>query len=80
MLANEDAALRTRLQAWRDRQTEAARAMTLPPWRFFSRGVAPVGRRASLAETSVTVSPAGAAVVKIGTGRSAGDHLPFRRP
>jgi 5-(carboxyamino)imidazole ribonucleotide mutase len=31
MLANEDAALRTRLQAWRDRQTEAARAMTVPP-------------------------------------------------
>ncbi len=31
MLAGEDAGLRTRLQAWRDRQTEAARGMTLPP-------------------------------------------------
>ena len=28
MLANEDAALRERLEAWRARQTEAARAMT----------------------------------------------------
>jgi 5-(carboxyamino)imidazole ribonucleotide mutase len=28
MLANEDAALRQRLEAWRARQTEAARAMT----------------------------------------------------
>jgi 5-(carboxyamino)imidazole ribonucleotide mutase len=31
MLANEDAALRARLEAYRARQTEAARAMTLPP-------------------------------------------------
>jgi 5-(carboxyamino)imidazole ribonucleotide mutase len=31
MLANEDAALRKRLEAYRARQTEAARAMTLPP-------------------------------------------------
>jgi 5-(carboxyamino)imidazole ribonucleotide mutase len=31
MLANEDAALRARLQAFRAAQTEAARAMTLPP-------------------------------------------------
>jgi 5-(carboxyamino)imidazole ribonucleotide mutase len=31
MLANEDAALRARLEAFRARQTEAARAMTLPP-------------------------------------------------
>ena len=31
MLANEDAALRDKLQAFRARQTEAARAMTLPP-------------------------------------------------
>ncbi|HZY17087.1 MAG TPA: 5-(carboxyamino)imidazole ribonucleotide mutase [Ramlibacter sp.] len=31
MLANEDAALRARLDAFRARQTEAARAMTLPP-------------------------------------------------
>jgi len=31
MLANEDAALRTKLEAFRARQTEAARAMTLPP-------------------------------------------------
>jgi 5-(carboxyamino)imidazole ribonucleotide mutase len=31
MLANEDAALRKRLEAYRVRQTEAARAMTLPP-------------------------------------------------
>ena len=31
MLANEDAALRQRLEAYRARQTEAARAMTLPP-------------------------------------------------
>ena len=30
MLANEDAALRTRLDAFRAQQTEAARAMTLP--------------------------------------------------
>ena len=28
MLANEDGALRLRLEAWRARQTEAARAMT----------------------------------------------------
>ena len=31
MLANEDAALRAKLEAFRARQTEAARAMTLPP-------------------------------------------------
>ena len=31
MLANEDAALRARLEAFRARQTEAARSMTLPP-------------------------------------------------
>jgi len=31
MLANEDAALRSRLDAYRARQTEAARNMTLPP-------------------------------------------------
>ncbi len=31
MLANEDAALRVKLEAFRARQTEAARAMTLPP-------------------------------------------------
>jgi 5-(carboxyamino)imidazole ribonucleotide mutase len=31
MLANEDTALRKRLEAYRARQTEAARAMTLPP-------------------------------------------------
>ena len=31
LLANQDPALRQRLQAWRDRQTEAARATTLPP-------------------------------------------------
>ena len=31
MLANHDAALRQKLQAFRARQTEAARAMTLPP-------------------------------------------------
>ena len=31
MLANEDPALRARLEAFRTRQTEAARAMTLPP-------------------------------------------------
>jgi 5-(carboxyamino)imidazole ribonucleotide mutase len=31
MLANEDEALRVRLDAFRARQTEAARAMTLPP-------------------------------------------------
>jgi 5-(carboxyamino)imidazole ribonucleotide mutase len=31
MLANEDAALRARLQSFRAAQTEAARAMTLPP-------------------------------------------------
>jgi 5-(carboxyamino)imidazole ribonucleotide mutase len=31
MLANEDAALRAQLEAYRARQTEAARAMTLPP-------------------------------------------------
>ncbi|MEY5097989.1 MAG: hypothetical protein RJA36_708 [Pseudomonadota bacterium] len=31
MLANEDAALRARLEAFRAAQTEAARAMTLPP-------------------------------------------------
>ena len=31
LLANEDAALRTQLDAFRARQTEAARAMTLPP-------------------------------------------------
>lgn len=31
MLANEDAALRAKLEAFRTRQTEAARAMTLPP-------------------------------------------------
>jgi 5-(carboxyamino)imidazole ribonucleotide mutase len=31
MLANEDAALRARLDAFRARQTEAARAMTVPP-------------------------------------------------
>ena len=31
MLANEDAGLRARLEAFRARQTDAARAMTLPP-------------------------------------------------
>jgi len=31
LLANEDAALRSRLEAFRARQTEAARAMSLPP-------------------------------------------------
>jgi 5-(carboxyamino)imidazole ribonucleotide mutase len=31
MLANEDPRLRTQLDTWRARQTEAARAMTLPP-------------------------------------------------
>ena len=31
MLANEDARLRTQLETWRARQTETARAMTLPP-------------------------------------------------
>ena len=31
LLANEDAGLRSRLEAFRARQTEAARAMTLPP-------------------------------------------------
>ena len=31
MLANEDASLRARLDAFRAKQTEAARAMTLPP-------------------------------------------------
>ncbi|RYF36885.1 MAG: 5-(carboxyamino)imidazole ribonucleotide mutase [Comamonadaceae bacterium] len=31
LLANEDAGLRSRLEAFRTRQTEAARAMTLPP-------------------------------------------------
>ncbi|HEX7888835.1 MAG TPA: 5-(carboxyamino)imidazole ribonucleotide mutase [Ramlibacter sp.] len=31
MLANEDAGLRQKLDAFRTRQTEAARAMTLPP-------------------------------------------------
>lgn len=31
LLANEDAALRDRLQAFRAEQTQAARAMTLPP-------------------------------------------------
>ena len=31
LLANEDAALRGKLEAFRARQTEAARAMTLPP-------------------------------------------------
>jgi 5-(carboxyamino)imidazole ribonucleotide mutase len=31
MLANEDAALRQQLLAFRARQTEAARNMTLPP-------------------------------------------------
>jgi 5-(carboxyamino)imidazole ribonucleotide mutase len=31
MLANEDPALRARLEAFRARQTEAARNMTLPP-------------------------------------------------
>ena len=31
MLANEDAALRARLESFRAAQTEAARAMTLPP-------------------------------------------------
>jgi 5-(carboxyamino)imidazole ribonucleotide mutase len=31
MLANEDAALRAQLDAYRARQTEAARAMTVPP-------------------------------------------------
>jgi 5-(carboxyamino)imidazole ribonucleotide mutase len=31
MLAGEDAALRARLEAYRARQTEAARAMSLPP-------------------------------------------------
>jgi len=31
MLAHHEPALRQRLQAWRDRQTEAARATTLPP-------------------------------------------------
>ena len=33
MLANEDAGLRAKLEAFRTRQTEAARAMTLPPAR-----------------------------------------------
>jgi 5-(carboxyamino)imidazole ribonucleotide mutase len=31
MLANEDAALRAKLEQFRARQTEAARAMSLPP-------------------------------------------------
>jgi 5-(carboxyamino)imidazole ribonucleotide mutase len=31
MLAVEDSALRAKLEAFRSRQTEAARAMTLPP-------------------------------------------------
>jgi 5-(carboxyamino)imidazole ribonucleotide mutase len=31
LLANEDAALRVKLEAFRAKQTEAARAMTLPP-------------------------------------------------
>ncbi len=31
LLANQDPALRQRLQAWRGRQSEAARATTLPP-------------------------------------------------
>ena len=31
LLANEDGALRSRLEAFRSRQTDAARAMTLPP-------------------------------------------------
>jgi 5-(carboxyamino)imidazole ribonucleotide mutase len=31
MLANEDPALRLKLEAFRARQTESARAMTLPP-------------------------------------------------
>jgi 5-(carboxyamino)imidazole ribonucleotide mutase len=31
MLANQDAALRTKLDAYRTRQTETARSMTLPP-------------------------------------------------
>jgi 5-(carboxyamino)imidazole ribonucleotide mutase len=31
MLAGEDPALRAKLEAWRARQTETARAMTLPP-------------------------------------------------
>ena len=31
MLANQDAALRTKLDAYRARQTETARSMTLPP-------------------------------------------------
>jgi 5-(carboxyamino)imidazole ribonucleotide mutase len=31
LLANEDAALRAKLEAFRAKQTEAARAMTLPP-------------------------------------------------
>ena len=31
MLANEDAGLRSRLEAFRQRQTDAARAMSLPP-------------------------------------------------
>jgi 5-(carboxyamino)imidazole ribonucleotide mutase len=31
LLANEDPALRTRLEAFRAEQTAAARAMTLPP-------------------------------------------------
>ena len=31
LLANEDAVLRSKLEAFRVRQTEAARAMTLPP-------------------------------------------------
>jgi len=31
MLANEDAALRASLDAWRARQTDVARAMTVPP-------------------------------------------------
>jgi 5-(carboxyamino)imidazole ribonucleotide mutase len=31
MLANHDAALRQKLEAFRAAQTEAARAMTLPP-------------------------------------------------
>jgi 5-(carboxyamino)imidazole ribonucleotide mutase len=31
MLANHDASLRAKLDAYRVRQTEAARSMTLPP-------------------------------------------------
>ena len=31
LLANEDPVVRQRLQAWRDEQTQAARAMSLPP-------------------------------------------------